>query len=133
MLPFRSHPVYCLLDDYYDVLGVDRHASKETIRTAYHARARLWHPDKNADSEQSKEKFVQLQRAYAVLSDPHKRTIYDRVGTMGLDVADRYSEDQRPSMTDVAGDSKWAIYLTINTVLPIFECWSSLPANLFDL
>lgn len=61
------------MNDYYNILGVDRTASTDDIKKAYRKLASLHHPDKGGDTL----KFQEIQAAYAVLSDPHKRQQYD--------------------------------------------------------
>uniref|UniRef100_A0A6I8N8Z0 DnaJ heat shock protein family (Hsp40) member B6 n=1 Tax=Ornithorhynchus anatinus TaxID=9258 RepID=A0A6I8N8Z0_ORNAN len=71
--------------DYYEVLGVQRHASAEDIKKAYRKLALKWHPDKNPDNkEEAERRFKQVAEAYEVLSDAKKRDIYDRYGKEGL-------------------------------------------------
>ena len=62
--------------DYYEILGVDRKASPEEIKRAYHRLAHKYHPDKGGDEE----KFKEMNEAYQVLSDREKRAQYDRLG-----------------------------------------------------
>ncbi|WP_019588766.1 DnaJ C-terminal domain-containing protein [Deinococcus apachensis] len=69
--------------DYYDVLGVNRGASDADIKSAYRKLAKQFHPDKNQGDEKAADKFKEIGEAYAVLSDPEKRKVYDQFGHTG--------------------------------------------------
>ena len=65
---------------HYEVLGVGQGASPEEIRSAYKARIREVHPDVfQGAGEEATERAIELNGAYAVLSDPEKRSLYDRM------------------------------------------------------
>ncbi len=66
--------------DLYVMLGLDRDASQEEIKKAYRKLAREYHPDVNPDDSRAVEKFKEVKKAYDILSDPQKRTMYDRFG-----------------------------------------------------
>lgn len=66
--------------DFYEVLGIDRSASKADIKKAYRKKAVKFHPDKNPDDKTAEEKFKKAAEAYEVLSDDDKRTRYDQHG-----------------------------------------------------
>lgn len=66
--------------DYYEVLGVERGASEETIKKAYRKLARQHHPDRNPGDKQAETRFKEIQSAYDVLSDKQKRQQYDQFG-----------------------------------------------------
>tara|TARA_B110000261_G_scaffold127125_1_gene142141 strand:+ start:389 stop:1522 length:1134 start_codon:yes stop_codon:yes gene_type:complete len=66
--------------DYYDILGVNKSASKDEIKKAYRTTAFKHHPDKNPGSKASEEKFKEASEAYSVLSDDSKKTNYDQFG-----------------------------------------------------
>jgi molecular chaperone DnaJ len=68
--------------DYYEVLGVDKNASKQDIKRAYRKLAKKYHPDKNKSPE-AEDKFKEIQEAYDVLSDDQKRSAYDQYGFAG--------------------------------------------------
>ncbi|MGQ0679521.1 MAG: molecular chaperone DnaJ [Actinomycetota bacterium] len=69
--------------DYYEVLGVSKDASEDDMKKAYRRLARQYHPDANPDDPSAESKFKELGEAYAVLSDPGRRSNYDRFGTAG--------------------------------------------------
>lgn len=71
--------------DYYDVLGVDRGASKDEIKKAYRRLAVQYHPDRNPGEKQAEEKFKEATEAYEVLADEKKRQAYDQFGFAGLE------------------------------------------------
>lgn len=70
--------------DYYEVLGVDRQASQQEVKSAYRKLAVRFHPDRNAGDKAAEEKFKEAAEAYAVLSDTEKRARYDRFGHRGV-------------------------------------------------
>lgn len=73
-------------EDYYDVLGVDRDASKDEIKKAYRKKAKEYHPDKNPENtEEAREKFKKISEAYEVLADDEKRKRYDKYGKRGVE------------------------------------------------
>lgn len=66
--------------DYYDILGVDRNATKGEIKKAYKKLAKKHHPDLNKDNPESADKFKEINEAAAVLGDDEKRAQYDQFG-----------------------------------------------------
>jgi curved DNA-binding protein len=66
--------------DYYAVLGVPRTASQADIKKAFRKAAREHHPDRNKDDAEAERRFKAVNEANAVLSDPDKRALYDRLG-----------------------------------------------------
>src|ERR1700721_81105 len=71
--------------DYYAILSVEREASADQIKSAYRKCALQWHPDRNPENKTEAEvNFRAASEAYAVLSDPQKKSVYDRYGAAGL-------------------------------------------------
>jgi len=71
--------------DYYEVLGINRGASDQEIKSAYRRLALQHHPDRNPDSaKESEERFKEITEAYGVLADADKRARYDRYGFAGV-------------------------------------------------
>lgn len=66
--------------DYYQILGIEKKASANDIKSAYRKLARKFHPDLNPNDADAKSKFQQINEANEVLSDPEKRKKYDKYG-----------------------------------------------------
>src|SRR6266850_2582398 len=75
-------------EDFYKILGVKRDAKPEEIKKAYRRLARKYHPDVNPGDKGAEERFKQMSEAFDVLSDPKKRTVYDRFGQYSENLAD---------------------------------------------
>ncbi|HZK19129.1 MAG TPA: DnaJ domain-containing protein, partial [Treponemataceae bacterium] len=71
--------------DYYEILGVQKSATKDEIKKGYRKLAIKYHPDKNPGDKKSEEKFKEATEAYEVLSDDKKKQIYDQYGFDGLE------------------------------------------------
>ena len=63
--------------NYYQILDVQKNASPEEIKKAYRVLAMKYHPDRNPADEESVKRFKEATQAYAILSDPVKRQVYD--------------------------------------------------------
>lgn len=87
--------------DYYKVLGVDSNATQAEIKKAYRRLAKIHHPDKNGNSEESHRRFQEINEANEVLGDPEKRRKYDQYGEHWKN-ADEF-EAQRRQYSDNAG------------------------------
>jgi len=80
------------MNEYYDILGVGKKASREQIRKAFLKKSKVYHPDAGGDEK----KFVELKEAYNVLSDTALRTMYDKYGSVDCDfnlAVDKYTKE----------------------------------------
>jgi curved DNA-binding protein len=72
-MPFRADPA----KEYYEILGLKENAGPDEIRKAYRKLALHYHPDRNRGDATAEERFKAISEAYAVLTDPEKRKLYD--------------------------------------------------------
>ena len=70
--------------DPYDVLGVDRSATADEIKSAFRKAAVQHHPDKNPNDPSAPQRFKEINAAYQILSDPQKRAAFDRFGPSAM-------------------------------------------------
>jgi len=70
--------------DYYEILEVSKSATQEEIKKAYRKQAIKYHPDKNPGDKDAEAKFKEAAEAYEILSNPDKRSRYDRYGHAGV-------------------------------------------------
>lgn len=71
--------------DYYEVLGISKHADEKEIKRAYRKLAKKYHPDSNPGDAQAEKNFKEVTEAYNVLSDDKKRKLYDQFGFAAFD------------------------------------------------
>ena len=95
------------MDDPYRVLGVEKSASAEAIRTAYRKLAKRHHPDLNPGKPEAAERFKAIAAAYGLLSDAEKRARFDR-GEIDASGAERAPE--RPFYRDFGDQGGRAKY-----------------------
>ncbi len=94
--------------DYYEILGINRDASGQELKSAYRKLAIKYHPDKNAGNKEAEEKFKEAAEAYSVLSDGDKRARFDRFGHAGVSSgaggSQGFDPDTFSDFSDILGD-----------------------------
>ena len=99
--------------DDYEILGVQKDASKEEIKNVYRKLALQYHPDRNKEPS-AEQKFKDISEAYAVLSDDEKRKRYDVYGHVGAEEAFRGSEANFEEYSAMWALEDFATYLSIS-------------------
>jgi DnaJ family protein C protein 9 len=106
----------------YDILGVSSGASQTDIRVAYKKLCLQLHPDKAGKSEEARARFQQLQRVYAVLSDPDRRKLYDEHGIASdADGNDVFSEPHAHSADSLYCAFRRALFEVTDDEIERFE------------
>ena len=93
--------------DLYEVLGIQKSATEQELKSAYRKLALKYHPDRNPHNPEAEEKFKEAAEAYAVLSDTEKRRTYDTYGLQGLGAgaaAGGFNPDAFADFSDIFGD-----------------------------
>lgn len=89
--------------DYYEVLGIQRGASADEVKSAFRKMARQYHPDVNKEAD-AEERFKEINEAYAVLSDEDKRAAYDRYGHAGVSGMGGMPDFSTMDFSDIFGE-----------------------------
>jgi len=107
--------------DYYEILGVQRDASKDDIKKAYRQLALKHHPDMNKDKKkEAEEKFKELSEAYEVLADDEKRKRYDQFGHEGVQSTFR------------SGGFDWSDFTHYGDISDIFGNFEGFGGSIFE-
>lgn len=80
-------------DSLYEILEIPKTATAAEIKKTYRRLALKYHPDKNPNNPEAAEKFKEINRAHAILTDLTKRNIYDNYGSLGLYIGEQFGEE----------------------------------------
>jgi len=89
--------------EYYEILEITKNADSGAIKKAYRKQALKYHPDRNEGDKEAENQFKLVNEAYQVLSDPQKKSTYDRYGKAGLD-SQGFSHFSDMNYEDIMGD-----------------------------
>ena len=78
--------------EYYEILGLDQTADEAAIKKAYRRLAKKFHPDMNGEDPGAEQRFKEITEAYAVLSDPKKKKLYDQYGMSAFEEGASYHQ-----------------------------------------
>ncbi|MGC4018899.1 MAG: J domain-containing protein [Muricomes sp.] len=100
--------------DYYDILEIRKNADASAIKKAYRKLAKKYHPDTNAGNAEAEQKFKEVSEAYAVLSDPEKKKMYDQFGHAafepGANAGNAYGREAYGKQAYTGGGNGWREY-----------------------
>ncbi|XP_071833235.1 dnaJ homolog subfamily C member 4-like [Apostichopus japonicus] len=113
LAPSKTFSVAAVLsrpENYYQLLKVPKNAELSEIKAAYIELSKALHPDKNPDKPNQHDKFVEVNKAYEVLSKPLSRRDYDETLITGRPVATNtrvYRSDNRDPFGASTGGTGW--------------------------
>ena len=78
--------------DYWSLLGISPDSDRNQLKEAFRKEARKWHPDLNKNDQNAEERFKLINEAYAVLSDPSKRILWEKDNNYSAPIDDQFKE-----------------------------------------
>uniref|UniRef100_A0A8C9HXU0 DnaJ homolog subfamily C member 5 n=1 Tax=Piliocolobus tephrosceles TaxID=591936 RepID=A0A8C9HXU0_9PRIM len=102
----QGHSLSTSGESLYHVLGLDENATSDDIKKSYQKLASKYHLDKNPDNPEATDKFKEINKAHAILTDAKKRSIYDNYGSLGLYLAEQFGEENVNTYLVLSG--RWA-------------------------
>ncbi|XP_032685867.1 dnaJ homolog subfamily C member 5 isoform X3 [Odontomachus brunneus] len=109
-------------DSLYQILDIPKTATSEEIKKTYRKLALKYHPDKNPNNPEAAEKFKEINRAHAILTDLTKRNIYDNYGSLGLYVAEQFGEENVNAYFVVTSGWCKALFLFCGLITACYCC-----------
>ena len=109
-------------DSLYQILEIPKTATPEEIKKTYRKLALKYHPDKNPNNPEAAEKFKEINRAHAILTDLTKRNIYDNYGSLGLYVAEQFGEENVNAYFVLTSGSCKALVLFCGLITACYCC-----------
>ncbi|XP_011343125.1 dnaJ homolog subfamily C member 5 isoform X2 [Ooceraea biroi] len=109
-------------DSLYQILEIQKTATTEEIRKMYRKLALKYHPDKNPNNPEALEKFKEINRAHAILTDLTKRNIYDNYGSLGLYVGEQFGEENVNAYFVVTSGWCKALFLFCGLITACYCC-----------
>ncbi|KAH0945774.1 hypothetical protein HN011_007546 [Eciton burchellii] len=109
-------------DSLYQILEIPKTATTEEIKKTYRKLALKYHPDKNPNNPEAVEKFKEINRAHAILTDLTKRNIYDNYGSLGLYVGEQFGEENVNAYFVVTSGWCKALFLFCGLITACYCC-----------
>ncbi|XP_076750182.1 dnaJ homolog subfamily C member 5 isoform X1 [Xylocopa sonorina] len=109
-------------DSLYQILEIPKTATPEEIKRTYRKLALKYHPDKNPNNPEAAEKFKEINRAHAILTDLTKRNIYDNYGSLGLYVAEQFGEENVNAYFVVTSGWCKALFIFCSLITACYCC-----------
>ncbi|XP_076652651.1 dnaJ homolog subfamily C member 5 isoform X3 [Halictus rubicundus] len=109
-------------DSLYQILEIPKTATREEIKRTYRKLALKYHPDKNPNNPEAAEKFKEINRAHAILTDLTKRNIYDNYGSLGLYVGEQFGEENVNAYFVVTSGWCRALFLFCGLITACYCC-----------
>ncbi|CAH8494796.1 unnamed protein product, partial [Schistosoma turkestanicum] len=110
-------------ESLFHTLRVPKGAPEEDLRKSYRKLALQFHPDKNPDNPSASETFKEINRAYRILTDPVKRSIYEKYGSVGLSIAEQFGEENVNTYFVLTNKRCKALFIFLFLITGCFFCF----------